>query len=339
MAQKYYSPISINAAQVPSTQTDFPVLVSQTDNRFKTTGNGGHVANSNGYDIRPYSDAGLTTPLTYELDRYNASSGEVIMWVKVASLSSSTTPIYLGYGDTALNSDGSSTATWSNNFRGVWHLRDGSTLNLNDSGNGGFHLTNNNTATAATGKIDGAVNVASASSQYLTNSGIGVGTAVTFSCWFNPTSFAQNLAGLMCMRGASGYVLININTTGGISVEVFANADVLRGNFATATSGAWNHIALTYDSTAGLYGYLNATQSTNAAANGNLNTDPTTINVGRDPFGTRYSNGVIDEPRVANVARSQDWLTTEYNNQNDVPTFETLGAEAGAPQIRGLYTI
>ncbi len=322
----YYSPISINAAQVPSTQTDFPVLVSQIDNRFKTVGNGGHVQDTNGYDIRPYSN--LTTAITgYELERYNATTGEVVMWVKVASLSSSTTPIYLAYGNASLNTDGSSTTTWSNNFRGVWHLKDGSSLTLTDSSGGGFTLTNNNTVTAAAGKIDGAASFVAASSQYLSNATIGVGTAVTFSCWFNPTSFAQNTAGLMCMRGATGYVLINISNTGFISVQVRANADVLRGAFASISSGAWHHVALTYDSSAGLYGYADAVASTNGAANGNLNTDPTTINIGRDPFGTRYSNGVIDEPRTSNVARSPDWITTEYNNQFAPGTFETLGAE------------
>lgn len=340
MAQRYYSPISINAAQVPSTQTDFPVLVSQTDARFKTTGNGGHVANSSGFDIRPYSDAALTTALSYELERYNASSGEVIMWVKVASLSSSTTPIYLGYGDTNLNSDGSSTATWSNNFRGVWHLKDGSTLTLTDSTSGGFTLTNNNTATATTGQIDGAVSIVRTSTQFLSNATIGLGTAVTYSCWVNPTTFPADNPGIMCTRGATGYCLMYISSAGGnLSIQVKATADVSKLGFATLTTGSWQHVALTYDSSAGLYGYRNATQSTNAAANGNLNTDPTTINIGRDSFGPHYYDGLIDEPRIANVARSADWITTEYNNQNDLTAFETLGAEQDAPQIRGLFAM
>src|SRR5678815_5698623 len=83
----YSIPVTINSGQVPSTQTDFPVLVNFTDARFKTVGNGGHVQNSSGFDIRPYSDAALTTAITgYELERYNASTGEVVMWVKVCLL-------------------------------------------------------------------------------------------------------------------------------------------------------------------------------------------------------------------------------------------------------------
>ncbi len=339
MSFEYYSPISINAAQVPSTQTDFPVLVSQTDARFKTVANNGHVRHASGFDIRPYSDAGLTTPITgYELERYNASSGEVIMWVKIGSLSSSTTPIYLAYGDSSISTDGSSATTWSNSFRGVWHLKDGSTLSLADSAGGSFTLTNNAVVTAATGNIDGAAGFVDTSSQFLSNATIGIGTAVTFSCWFNPTTFAQSNAGLMCMRGATGYCLINLTNGGAISVEVKATADVTVSQFATATAAVWNYIVLTYDLSAGLYGYLNAVASTNGAANGNLNTDPTTINIGRDSFGTRYSNGAIDEPRIANVARSANWITTEYNNQFAPGTFETLGAEVAVTNS-GLFRL
>src|SRR5712675_599468 len=123
MAFSFYSPLSINSAQVPSTQTDFPVLVSVTDARFKTVGNGGHVQNSSGFDIRPYTDSTLTTAITgYELERYNASTGEVVMWVKVSSLTSASTPFVLAYGDAGISTDGSSSSTWSNSFRSDFHL-------------------------------------------------------------------------------------------------------------------------------------------------------------------------------------------------------------------------
>src|SRR5712672_1833507 len=129
MAFSYYSPISINAAQVPSTQTDFPVLVSVTDARFKTVAYSGHVQNSSGFDIRPYTDSTLVTAITgYELERYNASTGEVIMWVKVSSLTSSSTPFVLAYGDSGISTDGSSTTTWSNSFIGVYHMKEGTPL-------------------------------------------------------------------------------------------------------------------------------------------------------------------------------------------------------------------
>ena len=37
--------------------------------------------------------------------------------------------------------------------------------------------------------------------------------------------------------------------------------------------------------------------------------------------------GSVDEARISNVARSADWVMTEYNNQSSPSTFYTLGAE------------
>ncbi len=44
---------------------------------------------------------------------------------------------------------------------------------------------------------------------------------------------------------------------------------------------------------------------------------------------------------MASVARSADWITTEYNNQSAPGTFETLGTEVpvSAVTFSGLYTI
>jgi hypothetical protein len=37
-------------------------------------------------------------------------------------------------------------------------------------------------------------------------------------------------------------------------------------------------------------------------------------------------NGSIDEGRVSNIARSADWIKTEYNNQSSPKTFNTVGS-------------
>ncbi len=47
----YFRTITINSGQVPSIQTDFPLLVSITDASLKTIANSGHVVNANGSDI------------------------------------------------------------------------------------------------------------------------------------------------------------------------------------------------------------------------------------------------------------------------------------------------
>ncbi len=334
MAQSWYSPISINSAQVPSTQTDFPVLVSQTDARFKTIGNSGHVANASGFDIRPYTDSTLNTPITgYELERYNASTGEVVMWVKVSSLSSSTTPFVLGYGDASLTTDGSSTTTWSNSFLGVYHLKDGTTLSVNSST--GSNNGTNNGATAAAGTIDGGAGFVSASSQYI-DLGTGMApTLITMSAWVKATSFpnAYNSVITRFASGGTSYSAMLVKSTGKLAFFCDATSgDVSYDGTGshTLSTATWTYLVLTYEqsSNIGLKGYVNAAQDGTTANSNFLTTTSATTDIGKDPINAgRFWNGVLDEVRVASVARSANWITTEYNNQNAPGTFETLGTE------------
>src|SRR3990167_11404107 len=154
MAFTHYTQFTVASGQVPSTQTNHPVLINHTAVRFKTTGNGGNVANSNGYDVRPYSDAALTAALTYELERYDGTGGEVVMWINIASLADGSI-VYLAYGDAALSSDGSSTSTWEANFKGVWHLKNGTTLTTGDSTSNALNATAQAAFTVSAGTIDG----------------------------------------------------------------------------------------------------------------------------------------------------------------------------------------
>ena len=329
MAFTYYSPISVNAAQVPSTQTDFPILISVTDNRFKSVGNGGHVQSSSGFDIRPYSDSGLTTAITgYELERYNATTGEVVMWVKIASLSSSTTPVYLAYGDSGISTDSSSTTTWSNSFTAVYHLKDGTTLSVADSTAGSHTGTNSGVVTATAGKIDGGGGFVSASSQYIDTTSSVSSVAVTLSAWVKATSFPNAYNCAIGWNGSNvNYARLMVKSTGKLAMYTnVANYDGTGTN--TLSTATFYYLAMTYSSSAGLVGYVNGASDGTAAAGAALFVGSLISAIGRDAFNTgTFWNGVIDEGRYASVVRSANWITTEYNNQNAPGTFATLGTE------------
>ncbi len=335
MPQVWYSPISINAGQVPSPQGDFPVLVSVTDARFKDVAHSGHVANSSGYDIRPYTNSGIGTAITgYELERYVPATGELIMWVKVANLVSSTTPFGLAYGDTSIITDGSSTTTWSNSFQGVYHLSDGTTLNVNSS-TGTNNGTATNTPTAVTGQIDGAMNVASVSSQYVAlPANIN---PVTYSAWINATSFPAALNMILGKNGTApqGIFIFYTDATGHLK----ALNNLGAANSSTVLSaGTWYYVAASYD-LIGTYIYINGVLDTTGTADGTGEPGTNTTQIGSDQAGGgRYFNGKIDEARIANVKRATSWITTEYNNQFAPGTFETLGTEVNVSPFGGLFT-
>ncbi len=326
---QYYSPLTINSGQVPSTQTDFPILISLTDNRLKTVGNGGHVLDAQGDDIRPYSDSGITTAITgYEKVFYDGTNGILEMWVKRSSVADSLVT-YLAYGNASLTTDGSSTTTWSNNFLGVYHLADGTTLNVNSS-TGSNNGTNDN-CTATTGQIDGAANFVAASSQDISfGSGINP-TAITMSVWVNAASFPNAYNTTINRETSGNQSTLYVKSNGKLAIYVSATTLKFYDGTGSTTlsSSTWYYLTLTYDSSSGLIGYVNASVDGTDTANGNLLTSPTPDSVlGADNVTSgRQWNGKMDEARYASVARSANWITTEYNNQLAPATFMTLGTE------------
>ena len=72
--------------------------------------------------------------------------------------------------------------------------------------------------------------------------------------------------------------------------------------------------------------YLNGGEESTDSRSGNINATTEPVVLGRRALGDpRWYNGAIDEARISNVARSADWIETEFNNQNN-PNFITVGS-------------
>ena len=63
-----------------------------------------------------------------------------------------------------------------------------------------------------------------------------------------------------------------------------------------------------------------------------LSTYPVRSGFGYRSSGTEetHLDGAVDELRISNIARSVNWILTEYNNQNSPGTFYSVGAAATA---------
>jgi hypothetical protein len=329
--------ITINSGQVPSTQTNFPVLVNVIDPTLKSVSNGGHVVRTDGFDIGFYSDVGLTTKLKWEVERYDPVAGELVAHVKIASLASGSV-FYFSYGSTVITTDQSDPVNvWTNSFLGVYHLKDGTTLNVN-SATGSNNGTNNG-ATVATGQIDGGASFASASSQYI-DLGTGMNpSAITYSCWYKATSFPNAYNTILARYtpgGANGaeYSLFEVKSNGKLAYFVAFNGLNTTGSDGTGTNtlstGVWYYLVMTYQGSVRLRGFVNGTVDvTNTAGSFGLSSTAAPTWMGRDPRASSESNAIMDEARVASVLRADDWVTTEYNNQSSPSTFMTIGPETG----------
>ena len=112
--------LSLNTATgVTSDLTDFPVLISFTDTDLIQTNE------SQGRDFVFTQSDGLTE-LSHEIEKFDNTTGEVIAWVKLPTMSaSSTTEMYMYYkGDTI---GFNSADVWNDDYVLVWHLNQTST--------------------------------------------------------------------------------------------------------------------------------------------------------------------------------------------------------------------
>ena len=189
--------LTIDHTKVPSTQSNFTVLVSLTDPALKTVANGGHVANANGYDIGFYADSGGTVKLKWEVEKYDGTTGNLIAWVKIPSVSSSTdTVFYLMYGDSSINTNQSDPPnTWDSNFKGVWHMNDSAAnTTIRESTATGANGTNNaNTSSkTATGQIGKALSYNGSTDGSFAAINLSATNIVTLSFWMKWTTNAND---------------------------------------------------------------------------------------------------------------------------------------------------
>jgi prepilin-type N-terminal cleavage/methylation domain-containing protein len=332
----YSRAITINSSYVSTVNhtnlTNFPVLFSGTYSYLATTANGGNVTSSNGYDITFTSDAAGAQLLPFERESYNAATGAVAFWVNVPVVSgSANTVIYLWYDNPNITTDQSNkTGTWNSNYAGVMHLDETSGTQYDSTKNGNNSSTINvQTQGSATGKIGGADSFNGTSNYIQVNSLYGTPSSITLSGWGNANS------------GASGVDLINVGVYAGIRIDspsgTGTEAWYYIGNntwpgpasHINYAGTGWHYYTFVIDGTNNLQTlYVDGAQKAQST-----NANPivwhdwgSATTIGEQSGGSHLFPGAIDEPRVSNIARSADWINTEYNNQNSPGTFYTVGS-------------
>ena len=150
----YRMKITINSSQVSNgPQTNFPFLFSTTSANLKYKDySGGRVQNANGYDIifraMDTTTCGGTAPCTlnHEIEKYVASTGEFVAWVKVPSITNGTV-LYVYYGNASITtSQEHKTGVWDSNYKGVWHLANPSSATFSSAGSSSWTVPANVTS-------------------------------------------------------------------------------------------------------------------------------------------------------------------------------------------------
>ncbi len=339
----FYSPLTIDRTQAgASDSTNFPILVSLTDVRFKDVAHSGHVNRSDGFDLGFFSDTGITTRLKHELELYVPTTGQIIAWVKIPTVnhSGSDSVFYAACGDTSITTDQSDLPnTWSNGFARVVHGGDGSSLSGVDSvGGNNFTATN---VTASTGQIYGGANFATSASNIWTNNAAAfTARPAWFSAWFkmSSTTFGAGedriIASVAKTSGLDEFWLSAFENGGTKYLRIVeqnagTNFD-LRG--AITPDLNWHHMVggMTTVNTGNIF-LDGSALSLSTVGTQNTPAGLTDSYIGALMYNTSnfYGpwKGDLDEVRFHTVARTVDWALLEYNNQKTGSTLLTLGTE------------
>lgn len=320
--------------------TDFPVLVTIPADRDLA-----RRAQSTGNDIL-FTDAN-GTKIDHDIDEYNSSTGALIAWVKVPTLSTSvTTDIYMYYGNaSAANQE--STGTWTG-YGGVWHVNEtvtnGGTLadSTSNTNNSTLVDANADSLTGITGKIGKGVQF-TAGSDYLNvpdpvngSLDFGSGEDITFSMWVN-TAHTTNTFFSKRKNGAGYFVYAHGSIPNRWFGQVCDATNCEGGTFDNnnIANGTWQLITFSFDRDGNRVVYRNGVAENTTNISGGAAYDLSNdiaFQIGALAITNRWFIGSFDEPRLYRGLRSADWLVTEYNNQNSPATFFTLGASEDRPK-------
>lgn len=333
---KYRKRINFDPTKVSgaSDLSNFTALINiASDNDLRTVANSGHVENASGFDIIFTADDGVTK-LDHYLEKYVATTGELITWVRIPTLSTTyTTSIYMYYGNTAITTNQSLNTTWNSVYRNVYFFHS----DYNDKSQAGNNGTNNGlTLSAGNGTVafNGVTNSVNDYVAIGTNGWSS--TTATYEIWFNNTG---------AFNAAEGYLLGHTTIPAyNNRIQIYEYNNKLRiglggahsipaasPDLFTFTAGRWYHVALVYSSgnhTVYVNGTSVYTGTYNAATLTSLNTTADVVNDGNSAtHNESMGAGAIDNMFIQNTARDANWIATVYANQSSPSTFYAISAE------------
>lgn len=322
--------IDITDAQVMGgPHVDFPLLVSLTETWLRSMANAGDVARADGFDIFFSADQLGVTRLPFDVEAYDPTTGQLVVWVKVALAAS--TVIYIHYGDPAITTNQAApTQVWTSY---------GLVVHYNGSGDS----SGNNSVTGGVFAIAGKIGAARSYNGTTSVSNAGSAAAVddpfvgggTIESWFNVTAFGGGGFGRIMDKTVFGLFVDNSNASNTIDFFHTNSSGQYQWHFGAKliATTTWHHVAIVFDSgnTANLpTAYVDGVAKTPTAVStgaGPFGSDAAqTLYLGNSSGGTRGFDGGLDELRLSPGPRSENWLITQFRNHDNPAAFYTVSA-------------
>lgn len=336
----------------------FPMLVSTTLADLKSTANGGKVHQSTATDIR--FEAMNGDRLSYEIDKYDATTGELVAWVLVPTLTYSTDyKVYMYYGKNIDTSEENALDVWAD-YTMVQHFDNtpdatAATFEMLDSGPRHFDGSGYGamgSGNSVTGKIGKAVSFGGTRNDdqiYVPHDNeLNFDASQDFSIdiWIKAATTQVDTANVdnsileKWGEASAGYPYVirlrnQTDSTPGL-------INFIRYNLSSSASPSYAggfldnqwHKITAKKSGSTLYLYTDGVQRSTATDITGTITNTQNLHIGARgssasiPSGSSNNfTGSLDELRIIARAQTAGWITTEYNNQNSPSTFHSIGSE------------
>lgn len=316
--------LTIQGSQVPAAQPGFPVLVRITDADLAAG------ADPAGLDI--YFESVGGAPLAFERESYDSATGTLVAWVTM-TLTGSDQPFDLYYGDGDQTEKSSPADVWGVGFAAVYHMGGGGASEADSSGN-----TNNLTAASTPpadvpGQIGRALDF-EGGATWLTapdSPSLDISSEVTISAWARTSANNPSWWEAMVSKRI-GFDTVNYHLgLGGPTSErnvlwYDGNPNLPPASDHPLADETPTLIAVTVKSGTCSWYFDGVLQGPEAGC-GLTPNDGLLYVGGFDQQTDEVFHGWLDEVRIASVARSTNWLLTEFNNQKADSTFMTVGPE------------
>jgi hypothetical protein len=322
----YRKPITLLSSQVPSDQTDFPVLISISGDSDLSSRQPSQVELA-------FTASDGSTLLDFEIEDYDAAAGDLVAWVKIPNLSSTAdTDIYLYYGNGSASDQQNITGVWSNGFTEVFHFDEISGTHADSTSNGYTGTVSGSVTQNAAGQIDGADElVGPSTTTYITlaDGDLGNNAPFTISAWFQVDT-STTWTGIVTKGREldNDWVGLWANGTQYLFGWDWQGGKGGNVNGSTLSLDTWYYGVGAFDGTSRRL-YLDDQLDAGPSAGFYNGITGSNTSVGNDLYlGTANTfDGFIDEVRFSSVARSADWITTEFNNQGNPASFHNVGSE------------
>jgi len=335
--------ITVNHSMVAGDLSDFPVLISLIDSDLASK------AQVDGDDVLFMDGSGVADRLFHEIEFFDGSSGELVCWVNVHSLSSvDDTILYLYYGNPDCSNQEFPEYVWDSNYVSVWHMSGNSYTEFEDSTSNSFDATNDvgNPSYQQSSKIGYGVEFDGIDDMILicdddkfSFCDSSCDKPCSFEAWINTnkqgyviSKFVQGSTGewILQVTGVEKCRLYFKDSVGDARMDRYSNSEVTDNN--------WYYLSATFNGGNDyrkMIFYINGVDDSGDGVRlpnyNHMRNKNEIVRFGGRPNEDRYFDGLIDEVRISNVERSSSWITTSYNTMNDPSSFLSIGSEESAP--------